>query len=228
MAKQHQESLLRLERVNLAYAHGMEAIKDVSLNLERGSFHFLAGPSGAGKSSLLSLLSLMQAPTRGRITLFGEDTQFLNAKDRAHFRRRIGVVYQDYRLLEHLTVEENIALPLKLAGESPSAMKEKVAELLEWVGLSVYAKARPYILSGGQKQRVAIARAVITKPDLLLADEPTGNLDPELSVRFMYLFQALHSWGTAIVFATHDEQLMSEFKHPVLRLRDGRLSAPNK
>lgn len=223
MPRQPHEPLVRLERVSLAYTQGMDALKDITLTLERGSFHFLSGPSGAGKSSLLSLLSLLQAPTRGRIHLFGQDTKFLRARERAHFRRRIGVVYQDYRLLDHLTVAENVGLPLKLAGELDSVVKPKVDELLEWVGLSVYAKARPSILSGGQKQRVAIARAVITKPDLLLADEPTGNLDPELSLRFMYLFQALHSWGTAVVFATHDEQLLAEGKHPILTLKDGRL-----
>lgn len=216
--------MIRLEKVSMGYLSGQEVLKDVSLALEPGSFTFVSGASGAGKSSLLSLLALSHTPTRGKISLFGKDVLRQNRVGLASMRRRIGTVFQDYRLLEHLSVEENVALPLKVAGESPTQIAGKVRELLAWVGLGAYHKARPDILSGGQKQRVAIARAVITKPDLLIADEPTGNLDSALSLKFMYLFEALNKTGTTILFATHDENLISLFQYPVIRLRDGRIA----
>jgi len=216
--------MITLEHIAMEYVPGREILKDVSLNLKRGSFHFITGSSGAGKSTLLSLLSLQYRVSKGRIRMFGEDVTRLPRQELPRLRRRVGIVLQDYRLLDHLTIAENVAIPLKIAGESPEMIEDKVEELLEWVGLPDYHDARPAILSGGQKQRAAIARAVITKPDLLLADEPTGNLDSDLSLRFMYLFEALNAGGTTVVVATHDEHLISEFEYPVLRLKDGRLS----
>jgi cell division transport system ATP-binding protein len=168
-------------------------------------------------------MALAIRPTRGNVLLFGKDTSGLARDALPPLRRRIGTVFQDYRLIDHLTVEENIGLPLKIAGETKKQVAAKVTELLAWVGLSAYHKARPDILSGGQKQRVAIARAVVTSPDILLADEPSGNLDPSLRLKFMYLFETLHKGGTTIVFATHDDVLISMFEHPVIRLRDGRI-----
>ena len=215
--------MIRLDKVSMGYLSGQEVLKDVSLTFESGTFHFISGESGAGKSSLLSLLALSHTPVRGKITMFGKDTTRLSRTGMAGMRRRIGSVFQDFRLLDHLNVEENVGLPLKVAGESPAMIAGKVKELLAWVGLGAYHKARPEILSGGQKQRVAIARAVITKPDLLIADEPTGNLDGALALKFMYLFEALNKTGTTIVFATHDENLISLFQYPVIRLRDGRV-----
>jgi cell division transport system ATP-binding protein len=217
--------MITLEHVAMEYTPGREILKDVSLNLKRGSFHFITGASGTGKSTLLALLSLQYRASKGRIRMFGEDVTWLPRQALPRLRRRIGIVLQDYRLLDHLTIAENVAVPLKIAGESPQMIRDKVKELLEWVGLPDYHHAKPATLSGGQKQRAAIARAVITKPDLLLADEPTGNLDSDLSVRFMYLFEALNNGGTTVVVATHDEHLISEFKYPVLRLRDGRLAS---
>jgi len=215
--------MITLEHIAMEYVPGREILKDVSLQLKRGSFYFITGPSGAGKSTLLSLLSLQHRVSKGRIRMFGEDVTWLPREQLPRLRRRVGIVLQDYRLLDHLTVAENVALPLKIAGQGASVIEEKVKELLEWVGLPEYYDAKPAILSGGQKQRAAIARAVITKPDLLLADEPTGNLDSDLSLRFMYLFEALNESGTTVVVATHDEHLISLFDYPVLRLKDGKL-----
>ena len=215
--------MLSLEHIAMEYLPGQEILKDVSMELKRGSFHFITGASGTGKSTLLSLLSLQYRATKGRIRMFGEDITHLPREEMPRLRRRVGIVLQDYRLLDHLTIAENVALPLKVAGESQQLIDDKVKELLEWVGLPEYHNARPATLSGGQKQRAAIARAVITKPDLLLADEPTGNLDSELALRFMYLFEALNQSGTTVLLATHDEHLISLFSYPVLRLKDGKL-----
>ena len=219
--------MISLEHVAMEYTPGREILKDVSLNLKRGSFHFITGSSGAGKSTLLSVLSLQHRASRGRIRMFGEDVTWLPREALPRLRRRIGIVLQDYRLLDHLTIAENVAIPLKIAGEAANTIDDKVTELLEWVGLPDYHDAKPATLSGGQKQRAAIARAVITKPDMLLADEPTGNLDSDLSVRFMYLFEALNNGGTTVVVATHDEHLISEFNYPVLRLQDGKILKNN-
>lgn len=216
--------MIALEHVMMEYLPGQAILKDVSLELRRGSFHFLTGPSGAGKSTLLSLLSLQQRATGGHIHMFGEEITGLPREALPKLRRRIGVVLQDYRLLDHLTIAGNVGLPLKVAGEEPWETENKVRELLEWVGLTAHHDSYPPILSGGQKQRAAIARAVITKPDLLLADEPTGNLDADLSLRFMYLFEALNQAGTTVLVATHDEHLISLFNYPVLKLKDGRIN----
>jgi cell division transport system ATP-binding protein len=217
------EQIVRLEKVSMGYLTGQEVLRDITLSINRGGFYFLSGVSGVGKSSLLNILALSARPNRGSVRLFGTETTHLPRNKLPVFRRRIGTVFQDYRLIDHLTVEENVGLPLKIAGESQQAISGKVAELLEWVGLAAYHKARPEILSGGQKQRAAIARAVIAKPDILLADEPSGNLDAALRMKFMYLFETLNKNGTTIVFATHDENLTSMFNYPVMRLKDGRL-----
>lgn len=215
--------MITLEHVAVEYSLDALVLKDVSFHLARGSFHFLTGASGAGKSTLLALLSLRLRAARGNLHMFGGDVTFLARDQLPAMRRRIGIVQQDYGLLEHLTVAENVALPLKIAGETSADMEAKVRELLEWVELSKYYDSKPHVLSGGQKQRVAIARAVVSKPDILLADEPTGNLDSELAIKFMYLFEALNQWGTTILFATHDETLISKFDYPVLKLRHGRV-----
>jgi cell division transport system ATP-binding protein len=212
-----------MEKVSMGYLSGQEVLQGITLSIDRGGFYFLSGASGAGKSSLLNVMALSVRPQRGSVRLFGTETTLLTRYELPALRRRIGTVFQDYRLIDHLTIEENVGLPLKIAGESKKKIAEKVSELLTWVGLGAYHKARPEILSGGQKQRVAIARAVINKPDILLADEPSGNLDSALRLKFMYLFEELYKSGTTIVFATHDETLISMFDYPVLRLKDGRL-----
>jgi len=215
--------VIHMEKVSMGYLNGQKVLRDISLSIPQGGFYFLSGVSGAGKSSLLNIMALSIRPTHGKITLFGTETTALKHNELPSLRRRIGTVFQDYRLIDHLTIEENVGLPLKIAGEPKKQIAEKVAELLNWVGLEAYHKVRPEILSGGQKQRASIARAVIATPEILLADEPSGNLDASLRFKFMHLFETLHKNGTTIIFATHDDMLISSFKHPVLKLKDGRL-----
>lgn len=216
--------MITLEQVSMEYTRGQPILKDISLNLSAGSFHFLTGPSGAGKSTLLSLLSLQARATKGNIRMFGENVTVAKRESLPNLRRKIGIVLQDYRLLNHLTVMENVALPLKVMGEDDRKITPKVLELLEWIGLSEHQNAKPPTLSGGQKQRAAIARAVIAKPAILLADEPTGNLDSDLAQRFMYLFEALNQAGTTVLIASHDEHLISLFNYPTLRLKNGSIT----
>tara|TARA_B100001123_G_C15324604_1_gene1029081 strand:+ start:1274 stop:1831 length:558 start_codon:yes stop_codon:yes gene_type:complete len=184
----------------------------------------LTGKSGAGKSSLLKTIYLDLAPSRGRITLFGRDVSSLKAKEIPNIRRRMGIVFQDFRLIENLTVSDNVALPLRIFGTKESVVRRHVPELLEWVGLGNCLKDFPRALSGGQKQRVAIARAVIARPALLIADEPTGNVDDVIAERLMYLFEELYRAGTNVLIATHNETLVQKFNYPVLRIENGRLT----
>ncbi len=215
--------MVRFENVGMRYGMGGEVLKDISLTLEPGSFHFLTGPSGAGKSSLLKLLYLAHRPSRGLITLFGKDIVTARREELPALRRRIGVVFQDFRLFDHMTALENIAMPLRIAGDKEPAILKKSRELLDWVGLSDRMNARPPTLSGGEKQRLAIARAVIARPDLLLADEPTGNVDADMARRLMHLFVELNKIGTTMVIATHDRVLVDAVRAPELRLRRGEL-----
>ncbi len=210
--------MVRFEDVSLRYGDSPNVLQDVSLQFDPGSFHFVVGNSGAGKSTLLKLMSLAHPPTSGHVWLFGRDTAALERHDRALLRRRVGVVFQDFRLLDHLTTMENVALPLKISGFRPDRIEQDVAELLSWVGLADHLHALPRTLSGGEQQRVAIARAVVARPSLLLADEPTGNVDDELGIRLLYLFEELNRLGTTVVVATHNEALVARFDHPVVRL----------
>jgi cell division transport system ATP-binding protein len=221
-----QGSVVRFESVGLRYGQRPEVLQDLSLNLAPGSFHFLTGPSGAGKSSLIRLMYLGQKPTRGLVTLFGQDMATTPRRRLPAIRRRIGVVFQDFHLLDHLSAVDNVALPLRVAGVLEPDVQKHVPELLSWVGLADHLNAKPPVLSGGQKQRVAIARAVIGRPDLLLADEPTGNVDDQLAMRLLYLFEELNKLGTTVVIATHNEQLVAKFRHPRLHLEGGRLIDP--
>jgi cell division transport system ATP-binding protein len=217
--------MVRFENVGLRYGTGPEVLRDISFTIEPGSFRFLTGPSGAGKTSLLRLLFLALKPTRGLISLLDRDVATLPRRDLPTLRRRIGVVFQEFRLLDHLTTFENVALPLRVAGERLTRYRDDVMELLHWVGLSEQANAYPPVLSGGEKQRAAIARAVIGKPDLLLADEPTGNVDPVLALRLMRLLVELNRFGTTVVIATHDTNLISQVDAPVITLERGTLKA---
>ncbi len=215
--------MVRFENVGLRYGLGPEVLRDLSFSIDPHSFQFLTGPSGAGKTSLLKLLYLSIRPTRGLITTFNYDISSLDSDDLAALRRRIGIVFQDFRLLDHMTTYENVALPFRVMGREESNYRHEVIELLQWVGLGERMWALPPVLSGGEKQRAAIARAVIARPELLLADEPTGNVDPNLGQRLLRLFVELNKTGTAVVIATHDIALMDQYDARRLVLHEGRL-----
>jgi cell division transport system ATP-binding protein len=202
---------------------GPEILRDISFQLPEGSFQFLSGPSGAGKTSLLRLLFMSLKPTRGLITVFGKDRARISRRDLPLIRRRIGVVFQDFRLLDHLTTFENVALPLRVRGREEASYRADVTELLNWVGLGERMHVLPPVLSGGEKQRAAIARALIEQPQILLADEPTGNVDPPLARRLLRLFIELNRLGTAVVIATHDVNLMEQVEARRMVLANGRL-----
>ena len=213
--------MIRLQGMGLKYGRGPNVLTDVNFHLRPGSFHFLTGPSGSGKTSLLRMLFMSLQPTSGQILLFGQNITTVSLTRRAQLRRRIGIVFQDFRLLDHLSTWENVALPLRVVGRRMSDYKEDVTDLLQWVGLGERMHAYPPVLSGGEKQRAAIARAVIGKPELLLADEPTGNVDPVMARRLLRLFIELNRLGTSVIIATHDHQLMKQFKAPKLELHEG-------
>ena len=215
--------MIRFENVGLRYGTGPEVLRDVSFHIRPQSFQFLTGPSGAGKTSLIRLMFLAMRQTRGLIKIFDQDTSTLAKSARQALRRRIGVVFQDFRLLNHMTTYENVALPLKVQGRDESGYRTDVLELLKWVGLGDRIHALPPVLSGGEKQRAAIARALIAQPDVLLADEPTGNVDPPLARRLIRLFVELNRSGTSVVIATHDVALMDMFDTRRLILSEGRL-----
>ncbi len=216
--------MIRFSNVGLRYRDGPEILSGLTFHIEPHSFHFLTGPSGAGKTSLLRLLFLSLKPTRGIITMFGQDVMELDKTGVSALRRRIGFVFQDFRLLDHLTTYENIALPLRVQGRDESIYSQDVVELLQWVGLGEKLHAFPPTLSGGEKQRAAIARAVICQPELLLADEPTGNVDPSLARRLLRLFVELQRLGTSVVIATHDTGLLEQYAASQLVLEDGRMT----
>lgn len=213
--------MIKLHNVGLKYGPGPEIFRNVNFHIKPGSFHFLTGPSGSGKTSLLRLMFMSHGTSAGHIQLFGQNISRISPAKRARLRRRIGIVFQDFRLLDHLTTWENVALPLRVVGKRVSDYSEDVTDLLQWVGLGERIDAYPSVLSGGEKQRAAIARAVIGKPELLLADEPTGNVDPQMAERLLRLFVELNKLGTSVIIATHDHELMKQFNARRLELRDG-------
>ncbi|MGF1624858.1 MAG: cell division ATP-binding protein FtsE [Alphaproteobacteria bacterium] len=216
--------MIRFENVGLRYGTGPEVLRDLTFFLDQGSLHYLTGVSGAGKSSLMRLMYLALRPTRGLVHLFGHDVARTPRRTLPTLRQRIGVVFQDYRLLDHLTALENVLLPLAVTRRLTDASWIHAEELMHWVGLQDYLHVRPPMLSGGQQQRLAIARAVIGRPRLLLADEPTGNVDDQIADRLMRLFEELNRHGTTVVIATHNARLIAGFPHPELRLDDGLLA----
>lgn len=219
--------MISLEKVSFGY-DDRATLSDLTVRLAPGSFHFLAGPSGAGKTTLLKLFYLEHRPVSGRLMLFGDDPTRLDARRLTRMRRRIGVVFQDFRLLDHLSLRENVALPLRVAGKDVAAHARDIDELIGWVGLSRRSAARPPELSAGEKQRAAIARAVVNGPDLVLADEPTGNVDSEMGARILRLLVELNNLGKTVVVATHDLGLIRSARDAVetrtLRLVEGRLA----
>jgi cell division transport system ATP-binding protein len=216
--------VVRFEGVGLRYGRSPEVLKDLSFALNPGSFHFLTGASGAGKTSLLKLIQLALPPSRGQISLFGRDRASLKRAELPYMRRRIGVVFPDKRLLDHLNAFDNVALPLRIAGAKPADYRTDVAELLAWVGLGDRMDALPRSLSGGEQQRLAIARAVVNRPDVLLADEPTGDVDHEMALRILRLFVELNRLGATVLIATHDETLVARSGKPVMHLEHGEIT----
>lgn len=217
-------AVVRFDDVSMRYGRAPETLKDLTFSLPPGSFHFVTGASGAGKTSLLKLLFLAARPSKGLMHLFGQDVSAVPRGEQPFLRRRIGVVYQEFKLLEHLSVFDNAALPLRIEGRKPDTYRNDVAELLAWVGLRNRMHAMPATLSGGEKQRLAIARAVVNRPEILLADEPTGNVDPDMAVRILKLLVELNRLGTTVVFATHDQDLVARSGMPSLHLDKGRLT----
>jgi cell division transport system ATP-binding protein len=218
--------MMRFEGVTLRYDRSggdaaAEVLRDLTFAVPEGEFRWLLGSSGAGKTSLLRLMYLAVRPTRGRLSILGTEIQLAKRRELPKLRRRIGVVFQDFRLLPHLSAFDNAALPLRLAGRPEGALRADVTELLRWVGLSRKVAARPAELSGGEQQRVAIARAVVARPDLLLADEPTGNLDDEQAERLMQLFKEMNRLGTTVIVATHNDALVARHPGSSLRLSHG-------
>lgn len=215
---------MRFDNAAMRYGAGPEVLRDITMQLAPGSFHFLTGPSGAGKTTLLRLIYLAERPTRGSVSLFEEDVAQLSRDALATLRRKIGIVFQDFRLIDHLSAFDNVALPLRVAGADEARVRAHVTELLEWVGLADHIDVRPATLSGGQKQRVAIARAVIAGPSLILADEPTGNVDDAMAERLLRLFEEMNRLGTTLVLATHNDALVARRGHPRLHLDNGSLA----
>ncbi len=218
------EPIVEMNNVGLAYGDNPEVLKNINFAFRRGSMHFLTGKSGAGKTSLLSMLYLAQKPTSGTLKVFGNNISLTDRDTLAFLRRRIGVVFQDFRLLDHLSVFDNVALPLRIRGMKEKEIRKRVIELLAWVELTDNMYAKSSEISGGEKQRAAIARAVINRPELLLADEPTGNVDNEIANKLMKLFAELNRLGTTVVIATHSNELMERYNYPRIQLKDGNIS----
>jgi len=217
--------MLQLQQVGYRYGPTQPwALHNLNLTIPRGSFHLLTGPSGAGKTTLFNLLTLAALPTVGSLTLLGQDITTASRTERAALRRKVGVVWQDFRLLPHLSVRQNIALPLELTGPLSRPEHEAIDQLLHWVGLEDLATRPAGSLSGGEQQRTAIARAVVHHPTLLIADEPTGNVDAAMARKILHLFTELHKQGTTIILATHDAALLQSKHAPVLRLAGGTLT----
>ena len=214
------EPVVDMQNVSIRYGQDPEVLSDIKLSLAKGSFHFLTGKSGAGKTSLLSMMYLAQKPSRGTVTVFGTNIGFANRDTMALMRRRIGVVFQDFRLLEHMTAYDNVAVPLRVRGMNEAEIAKRVKELLHWVELDKSVNKICSTLSGGEKQRVAIARAVINRPEILLADEPTGNVDDDIAVKLMKLFVELNRLGTTVVSATHSQELISKYNYPRIHLEN--------
>jgi cell division transport system ATP-binding protein len=219
-------AVIELEQVGYSYGGG-ELLSDISVRLAPGSFHFLTGPSGSGKTTLMKICYGALLPTAGRVTAFDADLTQLDRDQMALLRRRIGVVHQDCRFLDHLPLADNIALPLTVSGRDVTQESENLSDLMHWVGLSARADALPPELSGGERQRAALARAVIMSPDVILADEPTGNVDWEMSQRLLRLLVELNRMGKTVLIASHDLALIraakSQVQARVLRISDRRL-----
>jgi cell division transport system ATP-binding protein len=215
--------MISFDRVSKRYDEGHDALREISVSIDRDELVFLTGHSGAGKSTLLRLIMLMDRPTRGQVTVDGQNLATVSSRGVPRHRRNIGVVFQNHQLLYDRPVFDNVALPLIIAGYDHREVGRRVRAALDKVGLLNRERAMPVTLSGGEQQRVGIARAVVGKPQILLADEPTGNLDPGLSAEIMQLFEAFNQVGVTVLIASHDLVLISRLHHRIITLRDGRL-----
>ena len=216
--------MVRLENVGKRYGADAEILRDVSMKLDTGGFYFLTGASGAGKTTLLKIIYLAETPSRGAVILFDTDTATTDRAIRTSLRRRLGIVFQDYRLVDHLSVRDNVALPLRIAGAPEREIRENVPELLSWMGLDGKLDFPPASLSGGEQQRVAIARAIVRRPDLLIADEPTGYVDDDIAMLLVRVFERINKLGTTVLIATHDIAFTHQFSHRRFHLDRGVLS----
>jgi cell division transport system ATP-binding protein len=216
--------VIRFESVYKRYPNGRDALTSVSYRLEKGEMAFLTGPSGAGKSTLLKLVALIERPSRGTVLVNNQNTSRISRRQIPYFRRRVGVVFQDHKLLNDRTIFDNVALPLVIAAHRRREIERRVRAALDQVGLLGREYQSPLTLSAGEQQRVGIARAVASRPDLVIADEPTGNLDPELSLEIMRLFERFNEVGVTVLIATHDLELIDHLGHRRLRLEDGKLT----
>jgi cell division transport system ATP-binding protein len=215
--------MIKLHRVTKYYENKIPAINDINLNISKGDFVFITGPSGAGKSTLIKLIFSSEKPNSGEIVVNGKNITRMLPKEIPYFRRSVGVVFQDFRLIQNRSVYDNVAFPLDIIGTRIKLVKKKVWQVLKWVGLLQKKDSLPLQLSGGEQQRVAIARAIINNPILLLADEPSGNLDPKLSFEIMKLFKAINARGTTVVIATHDKNTALNFSENIITLERGKL-----
>ncbi len=220
--------MVRLENIGKRYGTDAEILRDVSMRLDAGGFYFLTGVSGAGKTTLLKIIYLAEQPSRGSIKLFDTDVAETDRVAHTALRRRVGIVFQDFRLVEHLTVRDNVALPLRIAGAPEREIRENVPELLSWMGLDGKLDFRPATLSGGEQQRVAIARAIVRRPDLLIADEPTGNVDDEIAMLLVRVFERINKLGTTVLIATHDIAFARQFSHRRFHLDRGVLTVASE
>lgn len=224
-----EKTSISFANVAARYDNSPEILTDVSFNISNGAFYFLSGASGAGKTTLLRLIYQLHKPERGQIKLFGQVTNDMSRDDITRMRQKMAIVFQEYSLLSHLSVFDNVALPLRVRGIPEHKIKKLVAKVLDWVGLGKFADTNPKSLSGGQQQRVSVARAIIIQPSILLADEPTGNLDDENASRLMELFIQMNKmFGTTIILATHSKKLMETYKFPVIRVENHRVSFTDK
>jgi cell division transport system ATP-binding protein len=216
--------MIRFDQVHKRYANGREALAGVSFQIDEGELAFLTGHSGAGKSSILKLIALIERPSRGQVFVNNQNTSGIKSRGIPEFRRRLGVVFQDHKLLHDRSVGDNVALPLIIVGVAKREIDKRVRAALDQVGLLGKEKIRPLELSTGEQQRVGIARAVVAKPSLLIADEPTGNLDPDLALEIMRLFKRFNEVGVTVVIATHDVHLIDQFGARRIVLGDGRVT----
>lgn len=213
------KTVISFANVSVNYGNGQDVLSDVSFNISDGAFYFLTGPSGAGKTTMLRLIYQLHKPSSGTIKLFGHDCKKLSRDDISALRHKMAIVFQSYSLISHMTVFDNVALPLRVRGIPNEKIKKLVTKTLEWVGLGKYADAFPMELSGGQQQRVSVARAIIVQPAILIADEPTGNLDDENATRLMELFVQMNKvFGTTIILATHNKKLIENYSFPIITI----------